>query len=60
MTKEATINKKSGLATCPACANTMERIRRTVFMRVLIYSKRYYCRDCRQEYLHFLGHYFRS
>jgi hypothetical protein len=36
----------------------MERIGRTVFMRALIGSKRYYCWNCRKEYLHFLGYLF--
>jgi transposase-like protein len=58
MTKEAMTDKKPGVAKCPACDYIMQRIGRTVFMRVLIGSKRYRCRDCGREYLRFLGHYF--
>jgi transposase-like protein len=43
---------------CPACKETMQRIGRTILMRVLIGSKRYTCRNCNQEYLRFLGRYF--
>ena len=58
MTKEAMTDKKSRVARCPGCGDTMQRIGRTVFMRALIGSKRYRCRECRKNYLRVLGHYF--
>ena len=39
---------------CPVCNEPMERIARTIWMRVLVSSKRYYCRHCRESYLQFL------
>ena len=59
VSNEATSDKKRDAVKCPACDYPMQRIGRTFFMRLLISSKRYRCRDCRQEYLHFLGRYFR-
>ena len=59
MTKEEVSDTKRGVAQCPACDYTMKRIGRTFFMHALIGSKRFYCRDCGQEYLRFLGFYFR-
>ena len=60
MTNEATADKKRSLVKCPGpgCKETMQRIGRTFFMRLLIGSKCYYCRECRQQFLVFLGHYF--
>jgi len=58
MTTLALADEKSGVLKCPACENSLERISRTAFMRVLIGSKRYYCWHCHQEYLYFLRNYF--
>lgn len=49
---------ESGVVKCPACEERMERIRRSALMRVLIGSKRYYCRYCDKAYLYFLGYLF--
>jgi transposase-like protein len=43
---------------CPTCGDAMERIDRTVFMRALIGSKRYYCRFCHKKYLYFRRRFF--
>ncbi len=59
MAKETPADKKSGVGKCPECGGALERVRRTVFMHALIGSKRYHCWHCRQDYLHFLGHFFR-
>ena len=40
---------------CAECEEPMERIHRTMPMRVLIGSKRYHCRYCRRAYLEFCG-----
>jgi transposase-like protein len=58
VTKEAMTVKKHDVTKCPACEDKMQRIGRSFFMRALFGSKCYYCRDCRQEYLRFAGHYF--
>lgn len=43
---------------CLECEEPMERIHRTLLMRALIGSKRYYCRYCRRSYLQFSGRLF--
>ena len=57
--QETLADAKSVMPKCPVCDDPMERIARTVLMRALIGSKRYYCRFCRQDYLRLLGHFIR-
>ena len=48
----------AGVLKCPACKHTLERNNRTLFMRLLLGSKRYYCWSCHRDYLRFLGYFF--
>jgi hypothetical protein len=48
--------QKKGVPNCPACDEPLERVGRAALMRVLIGSKRYYCRHCFRGYLSFLGY----
>ncbi|MBE0619850.1 MAG: hypothetical protein IH605_04595 [Burkholderiales bacterium] len=54
-TTNTSADDNSDLVKCPGCGDTLERIGRTIVMRALIGSKRYYCGNCRQNYLDFLG-----
>jgi len=58
MTEQATTEKKRSVTLCPTCQESMKRIGRTFSMRFLTGSKCYYCRECRQKFLLFLGHHF--
>ena len=56
MASPALAYKKKGVPNCPACGELMERTPRSLVMRVLIGSKRYYCWNCFRGYLRFLGY----
>ena len=58
MTTFAPVDEETGIPKCPACKRSMERTPRTLFMRFLIGSKRYYCWSCHREYLYFLRSFF--
>ena len=47
---------KKSAPKCPACDEPLDRVGRAALMRVLIGSKRYYCRHCFRGYLNFLGY----
>ena len=53
--EEPLANDQRAVVKCPACEDPLDRIGRTVLMRALIGSKRYYCWFCHQGYLSFLG-----
>jgi len=58
MTTFPLADEDADVLNCPACEHTLERTNRTLFMRLLIGSKRYYCWSCHREYLYFLGYLF--